>query len=103
MLSELQSLRCENQDWEMPNSNRISEIDLSHNPMLAEFACYNADVSAVDLSGCTSLQILNADNCPLNELDISDCSMLSVLSICGTNVSEIDLTSSGTASHCQMV
>jgi Leucine-rich repeat (LRR) protein len=95
MLSELQSLRCENQDWEMPNSNRISEIDLSHNPMLAEFACYNADVSAVDLSGCTSLQILNADNCPLNELDISDCSMLSVLSICGTNVSEIDLTSSG--------
>lgn len=55
MLSELQSLRCENQDWEMPNSNRISEIDLSHNPMLAEFACYNADVSAVDLSGCTSL------------------------------------------------
>ncbi len=95
MLSELQSLRCENQDWEMPNSNRISEIDLSHNPMLAEFACYNADVSAVDLSGCTSLQILNADNCPLNELDISDCSMLSVLSICGTNVSEIDLASSG--------
>lgn len=95
MLSELQRLRCENQDWEMPNSNRISEIDLSHNPMLAEFACYNADVSAVDLSGCTSLQILNADNCPLNELDISDCSMLSVLSICGTNVSEIDLTSSG--------
>ena len=95
MLSELQSLRCENQDWEMPNSNRISEIDLSHNPMLAEFACYNADVSAVDLSGCTSLQILNADNCPLNELDISGCSMLSVLSICGTNVSEIDLTSSG--------
>lgn len=68
---------------------------MSHNPMLAEFACYNADVSAVDLSGCTSLQILNADNCPLNELDISDCSMLSVLSICGTNVSEIDLTSSG--------
>lgn len=95
MLSELQSLRCENQDWEMPNSNRISEIDLSHNPMLAEFACYNADVSAVDLSGCTSLQILNADNCPLNELDISDCSMLSLLSICGTNVSEIDLASSG--------
>ncbi len=95
MLSELQSLRCENQDWEMPNSNRISEIDLSHNPMLAEFACYNADVSAVDLSGCTSLQILNADNCPLNKLDISDCSMLSVLSICGTNVSEIDLASSG--------
>ena len=95
MLSELQSLRCENQDWEMPNSNRISEIDLSHNPMLAEFACYNADVSAVDLSGCTSLHIQNADNCPRNELDISYCSMLSVHSNCGTNVSEIDLTSSG--------
>lgn len=59
--------------------NGISRLDISHNPQLTQLYFNDTHVSSIDLSANPLIQIINCGNTPLTQLDVSPCPHLQEL------------------------
>lgn len=73
------------------NSNQISNIDLSNNPLLFRFLCTRNQLTDLDLSNNTELYSLSCGENNLTELDLSNNPNLFQLSCDNNQLTELDV------------
>ena len=74
------------------SDNRLTELDLSHNPTLEELYCYGNQLRSLDLSQNTALIRLYCYNNQLTELDVSYNPQLKYLQCYKNQLKELELS-----------
>lgn len=80
----------EDGDW-VWHSNYLTEVDLSHNPNLAEVHLNHNQLTELDVSGLPILQWLNCSDNQLDVIDVSQNANLAVLWCGGNNATVLTL------------
>jgi Leucine-rich repeat (LRR) protein len=74
-------------------SNQLTSLDVSNNPVLKELSCFNNKLTSLDISNNTALRELQCDNNQLTSLDVSNNTALDLLG-CGLNqLTSLDVSS----------
>lgn len=74
------------------NNNKLTQLDLSHFPLLTSLSCNNNNLIKLDLSPCPELEIINCNNNQLEELTTTHCDKLWEIYCDNNNLKTLDLS-----------
>jgi M6 family metalloprotease-like protein len=74
------------------SGNKLTQLNLSGNPMLRTVYCSNNQLTELDVSGCVNIEFLRCNGNKLTKLDISDCKKLQQFYCHNNLLKELDLS-----------
>lgn len=74
------------------SGNKLTQLNLSENPMLRNVYCSNNQLTELDVSGCVNIEFLYCNGNKLTKLDVSDCKKLRQFYCHNNLLKELDLS-----------